>query len=144
MGANNEDSSDPTIALSKPQVIIVQQILAHDTGVLSLPELKARNPDLDADALQHHLDTLVSCDILVELDAPKNQRNLPSVFYAVTERGISLLKQTNLYDEIAVWNDVYNHVPVPEDLQRIEDMERPTPDWYDQYKPRPESPHNRP
>lgn len=50
----------------------------------------------------------------------------------MTERGISLLKQTNLYDEIAVWNDVYNHVPVPADLQGIEEIERPTPDWYEQ------------
>lgn len=131
MGAHNEDSSGPPTALSKPQVIIVQQILTHDTGVLSLPELEVRNPDLDADALQRHLDTLVGRNILVKLEAPKSDRDLPAVFYAVTERGISLLKQTNLYDEIAVWNNVYNHVPVPDDLPRIEEMERPTPNWYE-------------
>lgn len=82
--------------------------------------------------LQYHVDTLVGRDILGELEAPTSARDLPTVFYAVTERGISLLKQTNLYDEIAVWNDVYNHFPVPADLQEIEEIERPTPDWYEQ------------
>lgn len=117
--------------LDKTRVIVLQQILAHDSGVLSKPELEARNPDVNASTLQYHLGTLVDRGILTKETAPETKRDLPSIFYAVTERGISLLKQLNLYDEIAVWHDVYSQVPTPDALQEIEAMDRPEPDWYE-------------
>lgn len=117
--------------LDQTRCIVMQQILAHDSGVLSKPELEARNPDVNSSTLQYHLDTLVEREILSKESAPENKRDLPSVFYAVTERGIKLLKRVNLYDEIAVWNQVYSDVPTPDALQDIEKMERPNPDWHD-------------
>jgi len=116
--------------LDRTRLIIVQQTLAHDTGVLCRAELAARNPDVNRSTLQYHLDTLVESGILTKETPPEIKRDLPSVFYAVSERGIDLLKQLNLYDEIAVWNDVYSQVSTPDELQEIEAMDRPEPDWY--------------
>lgn len=117
--------------LDRTRCTILQQILAHDSGVLSRPELAARNPDVNESTLQYHIDTLVERGILTKLDAPASRRDLPNVFYAVSQRGIELLKRVNLYDEIAVWNQVYSHVPTPETLEKVEEMERPEPDWYE-------------
>lgn len=117
--------------LDRTRCIILQQILAHESGVLSRAELEARNPDVNESTLQYHIDTLAERGILRKLDAPENKRDLPSVFYAVSERGIELLEQVNLYDEIAVWNQVYSQVPTPEGLEKIEEMERPEPVWYE-------------
>jgi DNA-binding HxlR family transcriptional regulator len=128
---SEEELEDLRSILDQTRCIILQQILAHDSGVLSKAELEARNPDVNESTLQYHIDTLVERGILRKLDAPENKRDLPSVFYAVSERGIELLKQVNLYDEIAVWNQMYSQVPTPEGLKKIEDMERTEPDWYD-------------
>lgn len=128
---SEEELEDLRSILDRTRCIILQQILAHDNGVLSKPELKARNPDVNQSTLQYHIDTLVEREILAKQTAPENKRDLPSVFYAVSERGIELLKQVNLYDEIAVWNQVYSQVPTPEKLTKIEEMDRPEPDWYE-------------
>jgi len=131
---SEEELEDLRSILDQTRCIILQQILAHDSGVLSRAELEARNPDVNQSTLQYHVDTLVERGILAKLDAPESQRDLPSVFYAVSERGIKLLKQVNLFDEIAVWNQVYAEVPTPDDLEKIEEMERPEPGWYEDFE----------
>lgn len=128
---SEEELEDLRSILDRTRCIILQQVLAHDSGVLSKPELEARNPDVNQSTLQYHIDTLVERGILTKQTAPENKRGLPSVFYAVSKRGIELLKQVNLYDEIAVWNQVYSQVPTPEKLTKIEEMNRPEPDWYE-------------
>lgn len=128
---SEEELEEFRILLDRTRLIIVQQTLAHDSGVLCRAELAARNPDVNESTLQYHLDTLVEKGILTKETPPETKRDLPSVFYAVSERGIDLLKQLNLYDEIAVWNNVYSQVSTPDELQEIEAMGRPKPDWYD-------------
>jgi len=128
---SEEELEEFRILLDRTRLIIVQQTLAHDTGVLCRAELAARNPDVNESTLQYHLDTLVEKGILTKETPPETKRDLPSVFYAVSERGIDLLKQLNLYDEIAVWNNVYSQVSTPDELHEIEAMDRPKPDWYD-------------
>lgn len=128
---SEDELEDLRLILDQTRTVLLQQILAHDSGVLCRAELEARNPDIKTSTLQYHIDTLVENGIIAKLDAPENKRDLPSVFYAVSEHGIGLLKRADLYDEIAIWNQVYSEVPVPDDLQKIEEMDRPEPDWYD-------------
>jgi DNA-binding HxlR family transcriptional regulator len=128
---SEEELEEFRTLLDRTRVIIVQQTLAHDSGVLSRAELAARNPDVNESTLQYHLDTLVERGLLTKETPPETKRDLPSIFYAVTERGINLLKQLSLYDEIAVWSELYSTVSTPDELQEIEAMERPEPDWYD-------------
>lgn len=128
---SEEELEELRILLDRTRLIIVQQTLAHDSGVLCRAELAARNPDVNESTLQYHLDMLVEKGILTKETPPEIKRDLPSVFYAVSEHGINLLKQLNLYDEIAVWNEIYASVPTPDELQRIEAMDRPEPDWYE-------------
>lgn len=131
---SEEELAGLRTVLDRTRCIIVQQILAHESGVLCRAELEARNPDINRSTLQYHVNTLVEQDILRKLDAPVSQRDLPTVFYAVSERGIRLLKRVNLYDEIAIWNQVYAQVSPPERLAKIEDMERPEPAWNDEFR----------
>lgn len=128
---SKKELEDLRSILEQTRCVILQQILADDSGVLTRAELEARNPDLNPSTLQYHIDTLVERGILTKLSAPKIKRDLPSVFYGVSEYGIELLKRVNLYEEIAIWNQVYSQVPTPENLKRIEDMERPEPEWYE-------------
>lgn len=113
------------------QIQLLQQILAHDSGVLSIPELEARNPDMDPDSLQQQLDRLIELGLLTIEYVSEQVGTRPSAFYAVTESGINLLKDRNLYDEISIWNQVYSQVPTPDGLIEIEHMERPEPGWYE-------------
>jgi len=126
-----EKLADLSWMLDRTRCIILQQILAHDSGVLCEPELAARNRDVNQSTLQHNIDILVDRGILTEQTAPEDKGNLPSVFYAVSEHGIELLKQVNLYDGIAVWKQVYSQASTPEKLTKIEEMNRPEPDWYE-------------
>jgi len=125
---SEEELEEFRTLLDRTRLIIVQQTLAHDSGVLCRAELAARNPDVNESTLQYHLDTLVEKGILSKEMPSETKRDLPSVFYAVSERGIDLLKQLNLYDEIAVWNELYSQVCTPDELQEIEAMDRPEPD----------------
>lgn len=127
----DDEHSDSEAVMNRARCVILQQILAHDSGVLAFPELQARNPDLDSDALQTHLDQLLDHGLLTIEPAPNPAGNAPLEFFAVTTLGIETLKRMNIYDEIAVWREVYNQVPTPDALTDIEEMERPTPNWYE-------------
>ncbi|WP_152436517.1 helix-turn-helix domain-containing protein [Halosimplex carlsbadense] len=126
-----DELEDFRTLLDRTRLIIVQQTLAHDSGVLCRAELAARNPDVNESTLQYHLDTLVVRGLLTKETPSETKRDLPSVFYAVSKRGIDLLKQLNLHDEIAVWNDLYSSISTPDELRQIEAMDRPEPEWYD-------------
>lgn len=106
------------MALNRMDVVMLQQILAHDTGVLSESELAERNPDLDTESIRSHLESLRDRGLITHIDE----------WFAVTENGMQSLKQRNLWDEIAVWSDVYGHAG--SDDSQVSDGERPIPSWY--------------
>lgn len=119
--------------ITSEQILLVQQILAHDSGVLSSPELEVRNPNMEVKTLQQHVSQLVDDGMLSVEEVSSQSDDLPSQFYAVTKRGIDRLQQWGIYSEVAIWNQVYGAVEVPPALQEIEEMDRPTPKWYSQY-----------
>ncbi|WP_433633740.1 hypothetical protein [Halomicrococcus sp. NG-SE-24] len=127
--------------LSPTKLRLLQQILASPTGALSSKELAARNTISDS-TIRDHLRDLHNRDTQIvaklEPDTSPVPNGIPRVYFAVTEYGISLLKQADLYDQIGLLYDMYEAVDLqlpdadnqPVTLDEIENYDhRPTPDW---------------
>lgn len=129
---SRDELEDLRFVLQQVRVILLQQILAHDAGALSVAELAYRNPDLDDSTINYHLGEMEARDVVTKLRIPtgERQRDLPSTFYAVTEKGIDLLERASLLDEVLVWQEMYDRMERSDEIARIEEMDRPEPDWY--------------
>lgn len=120
---------------------LLQQILASPTGALSAPELAARNEITDS-TIRDHLQVLENHDpqIITALKPTESPvpHGIPRRYYAVTNYGTNLLKQTGQYEPVGVLYDAYEaadlELPIQEDhpvtLEDIETYEhRPEPSW---------------
>lgn len=127
-----DELDDLRFVLERTRVVLLQQILAHDTGALSVAELEYRNPDLDDSTINYHLEEMIERDVVTKLKIPagERQRDLPSTFYAVTEKGIDLLERANLLGEMLAWQEMYDRMERTDEIARVEAMDRPEPDWY--------------
>lgn len=116
---------DLQFLLQETRVLFVQQILAHDTGVLSVEELSYRNPDLTEENIRYHLRELADRTVLERHEVPTGERtrDLPNTFFGVTERGLGLLERANLTAEVALWRQVYAAMERTDRIREIEAME---------------------
>ena len=62
------------------------------------------NPPVERTTIQDHLQRLVET---VEVPVGERNRDLPHVFYALTESGRQLLDEHGLLDEEDAWKDIY-------------------------------------
>lgn len=134
----NDDRDALQFVLQETRTLLLQQILAHESGALSVEELVYRNPELSEENIRYHLRELVKRGIVTGLEIPtgERRRDIPNTFYAVTERGIHLLRQANLFEEIAVWKQVYEQMERTDRIAEIEAIDtRPTAAWYDDIEP---------
>ncbi|NGM70269.1 hypothetical protein G6M89_14830 [Natronolimnobius sp. AArcel1] len=133
--------ADLRAILTEPKARLLQQILASQTGALSAVELAARN-EITESTIRDHLRNLQNRDpkivTVLEADASPVPNGIPRKYYAVTEYGIGLLKQVNLYDQIGILYDMYEAAELelpdigkrPVTIEEIEWYEhRPSPDW---------------
>jgi len=110
---------------------LIQQILSHDSGVLSAEELAFRNTDLDEGAIEETLQRLAADGIIQALEPEYPQPDHPDVYWAVTEDGIELLKHLGVYSEICVLSAADDALLRTERIKQIENSDhRPKPDWY--------------
>lgn len=129
--ASRPDLATLQFVLQETRVALLQQILAHDTGALSVEELCYRNPDLSEENVRYHLRELEERGVVDGLEIPRGERTreLPNTFFAVTEAGLRLLRRANLDEELGVWKAVYDRLERTDRIERIEGMaERPTAD----------------
>lgn len=141
-GISREIVSDLQAILSETKIRLLQQILASDTAALGAVELAARN-DITESTIRDHLRELADRDkqIVRTLDAETDDpvpNGIPRQYYAVTEYGIDLLKQIDMYEQVGLLYDMYSaaDLALPDTEERpvgIEDIEqyehRPSPDW---------------
>lgn len=117
--------------LDETRLRLLQQILAHDSGVLSVEELDYRNADLKHQTIDYHLRQLEEQDVVRRLKVDGGRNDLPNTFWAVTPTGIDLLKQVGFYEEIAVLSEADDALERTDRIRDIEEYEeRPSPDWY--------------
>lgn len=117
--------------LDETRLRLLQQILAYDDGALSVEELAYRNTDFKERTIDYHLRELEQRAVVTKLKADTPRNDLPSTYWAVTERGVELLKQLGFYEEIAVLSEADNALERTERIREIEEFDgRPEPDWY--------------
>jgi len=134
MGTARSDVSDLQFVLQETRVVLLQQVLAHETGALSVEELSYRNPDLSEENVRYHLRELEARGIVegLEISPGERTRELPNTFFAVTKEGLRLLRRANLDEEVGVWKEVYDRLERTDRIERIEAMEeRPTVEGYE-------------
>lgn len=114
--------------LDQTRLTLVQQILAHDSGVLSVEELKYRNIDTDRATIDYHLREMEGNGIVQRHKLGEEQRNdLPNTYWGVTARGVDLLKQLGFYDEIDVLSTADDALERTDRIREIESFDaRPT------------------
>jgi DNA-binding transcriptional ArsR family regulator len=117
--------------LDETRLRLLQQILAHDSGVLSVEELDYRNTDIKKQTVDYHLRELEKEDVVRRLKIEGGRNELPNTYWAVTPTGIDLLKQLGFYDEIAVLSEADDALDRTDRIREIEAYDdRPDPDWY--------------
>ncbi|WP_433632863.1 winged helix-turn-helix domain-containing protein [Halomicrococcus sp. NG-SE-24] len=118
--------------LAPTKLRLLQQILATDWGSLSARELAYRNPELTESTIRDHLRAMADRErpFVVQLEADTKQKGVPWKYYAVTEYGIELLKEADMYEGISVLYQAYQAMERTDEIRRIEEFtHRPTPDW---------------
>lgn len=131
----NDDLAE---SIDTEQVRIMQQILASNTGALTLPELVARN-NLAETSMRNILTELQDREPALATTLTPDEtppKHIPNSYFAVTEYGINVLRDAGHYDQIGILHDAYNatDLALPDDcdvtIDQIKNWDhRPTPDW---------------
>ncbi len=133
MSHNNDPSPDDLqFALQEVRTLLLQQILATETGLLSVAELVYRNrgeDDIGEENIRYHLREMEDREIVEKEKVPSGQRvrDLPNTFFTVTDYGEAILEQANLLAESDIWAQMYEKMERTEKIERIEDLKRQ--DW---------------
>lgn len=120
---------DLQFALQEVRTVLLQQILATETGLLSVAELVYRNrgeADIGEENVRYHLREMTDRGIVAKQRVPPGQRvrDLPNTFFRVTSYGEAILEQANLLAEADIWAEVYGQMERTEEIQAIEEFKR--------------------
>lgn len=109
---------------------LVTDILGHPEELPSLSELDYMNPPVERTTIQDHLNRLIDVDVVetVEIPVGKRSRDLPHVFYGLSESGRQLLRDHGLLEEQEAWKDLYARVEKTGTIQKYETAPRPSRD----------------
>lgn len=123
---------DIQFALQEVRTLLLQQILATETGLLSVAELVYRNRDEDdigEENVRYHLREMADRGIVTKEKVPTGQRvrDLPNTFFRVTDYGEMILKRANLLAECDLWAELYEQMERTDEIERIEQLKRQ--DW---------------
>lgn len=110
-----------------PRPQLIYDILGHPRQMPSMREFEYYNPSLKRNTIQYHLNKLIDVGVVEKRKLPKGERkrDLPSTFYALTERGRDFLDEHNLLAEESVWQAIHENVEKTPEIKKIEAMARP-------------------
>lgn len=115
------------VVTQKRRFNLIADILGHPHGSPSLSEFDYMNPSVERSTIQDHLQRLIDVNVVetVEIPVGERSRDLPHVFYTLTESGRKLLDEHGLLDVEEPWKDLYARVEKTEKIQTYEDAPRP-------------------
>lgn len=107
---------------------LVADVVGHPKGSPSVVELDHANPSVERSAISEHLETLAEAGIVQKAVIPTGERtrDLPHVFYTLTDEARDFFDRNDLFDR-ETWHETYAKVEKPPEIQRIAEMDRPTP-----------------
>ncbi|SER50502.1 hypothetical protein [Natrinema salaciae] len=101
--------------IDRDDVLLMQQILSTETATRSAVELAALRSEA-VKTVRDRLDRLAAGDepliTTIEADKPVSQ-DVPKQYYAVTSRGVDVLKEIGMYDQIGILYDMYEAADEP-------------------------------
>ena len=106
---------------------LVQDILGHPSGLLTLKELDYVNPSKSQTTIRQHLQRLVDVGIVEEVLLPEDRRqnDLPYTFYGLSEEGRRFLEEHKLLRAKGTLREIYDRVEKTTEIERYESAPRP-------------------
>jgi len=106
--------------------LIIQELLGHPAHLMSLAELEYMTGKSQA-AIKDQLETLSDAGLLARYtyEPSQDKRDLPSLFYGFTERGVDVLHDYKYLRGLPVARALYENTRKTEKIERHESAPRP-------------------
>lgn len=117
------------VVTQETRASLIADIVGHPEGMPSIPELDYANPEVGRSAITEHLDRLEDAHVVERVEIPPGERSrdLPYVFYTVTDEARRFFDRNEVFDR-DTWQRAYAKLEKTEELERIEAMDRPARD----------------
>lgn len=125
----NRDMEMIRLIAQETRLTLVQNVLGHPWMMPSLQEFNDYNPKWSKGTISGHLDKLVDGGVFMRVYVPqgKQQRDLPSTYYTLTDQGFELLERHRLLlPHLEEIRDDHARVEKTDTLARLKDAPRPT------------------
>lgn len=103
-------------------VRVILQILAHDSGMLSVEELSYRNTDVEEEKIRDRLHTLQDRGFVESLDADPEVTGFPNKFWVATDDAVQKLEDAGVYEEIRELSQADDALDRSDRLREIEEF----------------------
>ena len=115
------------IATQKTRFLLLQGIVSHPKQAPSLRELELVNPSHSRSNIHEHLEKLIQTGVVrrVVNKKTRDENDLPSKFYLLTEEGREILKTTGMFDAEDTLKKMYNSLQKTDEHERYEAAPRP-------------------
>lgn len=115
------------LVLQETRYVILQYIIGHPKGSITLEELNHLIPDVSDSTLHSHLSKLKDAGIVQrrELDKDRRQRDLPHVFYGLSDDGEEFLERHSLLDAEETLGEFYEKIEKSDKAKKYEKAPRP-------------------
>lgn len=122
-----EERKKLQVVLQETRFVILQYIIGHPKDAITLEELNYLITDLSESTLYNHLDKLIELDLVekVELKKESRQRDLPHVFYQLSEDGEEFLEQHDLLQTEETLKEFYGKIEKSDKASKYEKAPRP-------------------
>ncbi|WP_394742228.1 helix-turn-helix domain-containing protein [Natronococcus roseus] len=108
---------------------IIQNIVGHPAQLPTLKELDYFMPGVSKSTIRNHLERLVKRGVVEQVELPKDDRtrDLPHVFYGLTEEGREILETADLLRAERSLQETTMKTQLTPGVEKY--MEAPRPEW---------------
>ncbi|WP_135819670.1 helix-turn-helix domain-containing protein [Halostella litorea] len=115
------------VVTQETRFALLQDVLGHPSGLPTLRELDYVNPSKSDSTIRQHLTALMEVGVVerVELPPERRSRDLPHVFYGLTDDGRKFLDRHGLLRAEDTLREAYDAVEKTDGIERYESAPRP-------------------
>lgn len=115
------------LVLQESRYVILQYVIGHPQELITLEELDHLVPDRSRSTLHSHLSRLLDADVLERQVLPEEdrQRDLPHVFYGLSDDGEELLERHSLLQPEDTLQELYSKIEKDSRTRKYETAPRP-------------------
>ncbi len=115
------------LLLQETRYVILQYVIGHPAGLITLEELDHLITDRSRSTLHDHLSRLLEAGVLERQVLPEEdrQRDLPHVFYGLSDDGEQLLRRHSLLQPEDSLRELYSKIERDSRTKKYENAARP-------------------